>query len=127
MIKRILDTNICIYIAQQNSIDITHKFSTYRKGELAISAITWAEMCCGNNKKGEIALNKLANFWQILAFCKKSAEMYAQLTMKHFKRKANFDRLIAAQAIALNITLVTNNINDFVIYEDDGLQLENWI
>jgi tRNA(fMet)-specific endonuclease VapC len=49
------------------------------------------------------------------------------LTIKHSNRKANFDRLIAAHAIALNVRLVTNNATDFVLYEDSGLVVENWI
>ena len=35
------------------------------------------------------------------------------------------DKLIAAHALALNVTLVTNNPRDFVPYA--GLRIENWV
>jgi tRNA(fMet)-specific endonuclease VapC len=34
--------------------------------------------------------------------------------------------MIAAHAISLGITLVTNNAADFALYADAGLVVENW-
>jgi len=126
VIKRLLDTNICIYIAQQNPPEVIRRFAEYRKGEIAISAITWAEMCCGTAKSGEPAMRKLLQLWELMPFSQEAAETYARLTMRYPNRKAGFDRLIAAHAIALDVPLVTNNTADFVHYQSDGLTLENW-
>jgi len=63
----------------------------------------------------------------VIPFPREAAEIYARLTMKYPNRKAGFDRLIAAHAIALNVPLVSNNTADFALYQTDGLQLDNWI
>jgi len=71
-------------------------------------------------------MDKLLQLWDVVPFSQKAAEIYATLTMQHPNRKAGFDRLIAAHAIALNVPLVSNNTADFSLYEEDGLRLENW-
>jgi len=126
MIKRMLDTNICIYIAKQHPPGVVGKFAEYRRGEVAISAITWGEMYCITPKEGELAMQRLLQCWDVIPFCRKAAQAYALLTARHPNRKANFDRLIAAHAIALAVPLVSNNTADFSLYAQDGLQLENW-
>jgi tRNA(fMet)-specific endonuclease VapC len=47
-----------------------------------------------------------------------------RLATRERKRDA-LDKLIAAHAIALNVTLVTNNVADFNVYP--GLRIENWV
>jgi len=71
-------------------------------------------------------MEKLLQFWDVIPFGREAAETYAELTMRYPNRKASFDRLIAAHAIALNVVLVTNNPADFVIYQPARLKLENW-
>jgi len=127
MIKRMLDTNICIYIAKQHPPEIIRKLGEYRRGEIAISAITWAEFSCGISKDGKEAIDALLEFLDVIPFCQKAAKRYALLTIQNLNRKAGFDRLIAAHAMTLNVPLVTNNVVDFVIYETSGLQIENWV
>jgi tRNA(fMet)-specific endonuclease VapC len=41
------------------------------------------------------------------------------------RKRDALDRLIAAQAISLGVTLVTNNESDFKDYS--GLIVENWV
>jgi len=72
-------------------------------------------------------MNKLLQLWDVMPFSRQAAEKYAQLTMQYPNRKAGFDRLIAAHAIVLGVPLVTNNLADFVLYQADGLALENWV
>jgi len=126
MIKRMLDTNICIHIAQKKPQEVIRRFSEYRKGEIAISAITWTEMCCGTSSSGEPALHRLLDLWEVMPFTREAAQIYAILTGAHPRRKAGFDRLIAAHAIAAGIPLVSNNTADFALYRQNGLRLENW-
>jgi len=126
MIKRMLDTNICIYIAKQNPPEVIGKFAQYRRGEIAISSITWAEMYSITPKSGELSMQQLLKCWDVIPFCLEAAQTYALLTRQNPNRKTGFDRLIAAHAITLNVPLVTNNPGDFVPYQGSGLQLENW-
>src|SRR6218665_755477 len=121
MIKRMLDTNICIYLIEQQPPKVVEKFSQYRKGELIISAITWGELACGRHKHGKPLMDALSSLLDIAPFDAKSAEIFAALSIRHPNRKANFYRLIAAHALDLNIPLVPNNAADFDIYDDGGL------
>ncbi len=41
------------------------------------------------------------------------------------RKKDQLDKLIAAHAVALDVTLVTNNEGDFAAYP--GLKIENWL
>jgi len=127
MIKRMLDTNICIYIAKQHPPEVIRKFAEYRRGEIAISSITWGEMYCITPKEGELTMKRLLQFWDVIPFCQKAAETYALLTIQNRNRKGGFDRLIAAHAIALGVPLVSNNTGDFMPYQKNGLKLENWV
>jgi len=127
MLKRLLDTNICIYIAKRQPPEVIRRFAGYRRGEIAISTITWGELCCGISKDGAAAIKGLLELLEVVPFSREAAEHYAGLTLQHPNRKANFDRLIAAHAIALGVPLVSNNNADFSLYQSSGLQLENWI
>jgi tRNA(fMet)-specific endonuclease VapC len=127
MIKRMLDTNICIYLISQQPPEVIHKFGEYRKGEIVISAITWGEICCCINKHGQSIIAALLDYLDVVAFDAKASEIFAALSIKHPSSKANFDRLIAAHAIAVGVPLVTNNVADFSLYQDSGLCVENWV
>ncbi|HSX76190.1 MAG TPA: VapC toxin family PIN domain ribonuclease, partial [Shinella sp.] len=41
------------------------------------------------------------------------------------RKSDHLDKLIAAQAIAADAVLVTNNVRDFAAYP--GLRIENWL
>lgn len=49
-----------------------------------------------------------------------AAQSYTSLPFK----RGNFDRLIAAHALSLGLTIVTSNEEDFI--NVPGLQVENW-
>lgn len=124
-IKYLLDTNICIYLLKNNPPEVLARFSQLRRNEIGISSISWAELCCGlNTHTAQIYLENFKNQIAIVPFDDKAAEIYGQLTQQFPNRKGNFDRLIAAHAIALDSILVTNNIEDFKIY---NIPLENWV
>lgn len=56
----------------------------------------------------------------ILSFDDAAAREYARLPFK----RARFDRLLAAHALSLRATIVTNNEADFA--DVPGLRVENW-
>ncbi|MBO4575491.1 MAG: type II toxin-antitoxin system VapC family toxin [Neisseriaceae bacterium] len=121
----LLDTNTCIYLLKNNPPEVAERFSELHQDEAAISAITWAELCCGlNTHTAEPILNALKDSVSVLPFDDKAAQIYGELTQKFPNRKGNFDRLIAAHAIALDAILVSNNVADFKMYD---LTVENWV
>lgn len=119
-----LDTNICIYLMNEQPEEVIARFRMCRKGEVVISSITWAELACGLNIH-----NDEAQFEEILAAIKvvpfeiKAASIFGELSQKFPNRKSSFDRMIAAHAISLGVILVTNNVSDFEPY---GMNVENW-
>lgn len=56
----------------------------------------------------------------VLPFDEQAAHKYAIIPFK----RASYDRLIAAHALALGVTLVTDNEADFA--DVPGLSVENW-
>jgi len=126
VIKYMLDTNICIYLIRNHPPEIVNKFNKYRKGEICISSITWAELCCGIKKAGADITEQLLQVLDVVPFRIDQGRAYGTLTELLPNRKANLDRMIAAHAVSLGVTLVTNNLADFEAYKPAGLMLENW-
>jgi tRNA(fMet)-specific endonuclease VapC len=56
----------------------------------------------------------------VLPFDDAAAHAYARMPFK----RARFDRLLAAQALSLEATVITNNEADFA--DLPGLKVENW-
>jgi tRNA(fMet)-specific endonuclease VapC len=129
MIQHLLDTNICIYLLKHQPPALVARFARCRQGEVAVSAITWAELCCGLDvKNSQAQLDALAERLIVLPFGEAAARIFGILWQAHPQRGKNTaDRLIAAHAIAQNATLVTNNPADFAAYQGNGLQLADWL
>jgi len=126
MIKAMLDTNILIYATKNSPPEILGRLATFRKGEIVISSIAWAEYCVGVHKL-KIDNSPVEKLINILPFDAAAGNMYGMLTAKHPDRASGFDRLIAAHAMAAGVKLITNNPADFASYLDDGLAVENWV
>jgi tRNA(fMet)-specific endonuclease VapC len=128
-VKYLLDTNICIYLVNKgNESVIVERFGRCKLGEIAISAVTLAELCCGfGKKKDEEQIMSIMGMIVLKDFGADAAKVFGSLWQKYPNRKNNIDRMIAAHALSLNTVLVTNNIADFSIYQDAGLRLENWL
>jgi predicted nucleic acid-binding protein len=55
-----------------------------------------------------------------------AARIYSAVRLASRERRRDaLDKLIAAHALALDVTLLTNNPRDFVLYA--GLRIENWV
>ena len=128
-----LDTNICIdMLRRRNSPAFKHILSL-EVGDIGISSITLAELEFGVNKSSNPAKNaalliEACSTFEIADFDNKAAERYGfvrcQLESKG-KPIGPLDTLIAAHAMSLNITLVTDNMREFKRIKN--LKLENWI
>jgi tRNA(fMet)-specific endonuclease VapC len=117
----LLDSNICIYLLQGGVATLNARVRAQPRGSLAVSAISYAEVRLGiRAPEAERALQGFLRDVQLLPFDAAAAEAYARLPF----RRARLDRLIAAQALAVGLTLITNNERDFADIPD--LKLENW-
>jgi len=128
MVKYLLDTNICIYLMNEQPASVIEKFDACKPGEIAISAVTWAELCAGMGVHNDQAvMEELFNRLMPQDFGIEAAAIFGDLSRKFPNRKSSFDKMIAAHALALGVTLVTNNTADFDVYRASGLTLENWV
>jgi tRNA(fMet)-specific endonuclease VapC len=119
----LLDTNICIYLMKHQPPQVAERFSACRVGEVLISAITAAELEYGVVASGADADRNSA---ALAPFDGAAARFYGLVRMASRQRRRDaLDKLIAAQALALDVTLVTNNPRDFASYP--GLRIENWV
>lgn len=128
MIKYLLDTNICIYLINEQPKAVVERFREQRKGEIAVSSVTWAELCCGLNlHNSESQLAALLKTLELVSFDRTAAALFGTLSQQFPQRKSSFDRMIAAHALALKAVLVTNHVADFELYSASGLRIENWL
>jgi len=129
----LLDTNICIYVINGRSQKIVDTFKSLPVGEIALSAVTLAELEYGASKSAHRERNRLmligfASPFKILPFDRSDAEVFGVLR-SHLERAGTpigpYDLQIAAQAVNRNYTLVTNNVREFK--RIPTLNIENWI
>ena len=131
--KCLLDTNICIYIIKKKPEKVLRKFTAYSPGEVGISSVTLAELFFGTEKSQdpERNLSALEGFLiplEIVSFDAKAAFQYGKIRSnleKAGKPIGGMDLLIAAQALSLDIPLVTNNAKEFNRVQ--GLEVLNWV
>ena len=127
----LLDTNICIYLLKQRSPQVLKRLEALQEGEVMISVVTYAELRAGldmqtaNREHDEQILTLLTSRIPVVAFDPTAAERFGELRAAvRDRRRDALDRLIAAHAVRLDATLVTNNEADFNDYP--GLKVENW-
>jgi len=119
----LLDSNICIYLLEGRSDPARDRLQECVPGEVVTSAIVLAEVIRGIDPTNVAAVRSAGRFFRLiepLPFDEQAAEIYAGIPF----RRGRFDRLIAAHAVALSLTLITNNEADFADIE--GLSVENW-
>lgn len=126
-----LDTNMCIYLMKNQPEQVAKRFAQCYVGDVVMSAITFAELEFGvavseNSARERRNLTALAEDILVAPFDASAATAYGPIREATRDRKRDqLDKLIAAHAVSLNVTLVTNNERDFSIYP--GLKIENWL
>ena len=127
----LLDTNTCIYIINNRPPNVLERFRKYKAGEVGISSIAASELAYGVAKSGSVKNRKALDLFlaplQILPFNSQCLWFYADLRVSLEKQGlaiGPMDTLIAAQALSIGGTLVTNNIKEFM--RVPKLKLENW-
>jgi len=130
-LKFLLDTDTCIYALKQDARVIAQLLATPRE-DVAVSVITEAELRTGAAKSSSASktLRLVENFLSPIArvdFTSGDAVAYAAVRSK-LERAGTpigpLDTLIAAQALAHKLILVSNNEPEF--RRVSGLTVENW-
>jgi tRNA(fMet)-specific endonuclease VapC len=127
----LLDTNTCIYIINNRPPNVLERFRKYKAGEVGISSIAASELAYGAAKSGSLKNRKALEMFlaplQILPFDSQCLWFYADLRASLEKQGLSIgpmDSLIAAHALSIDGTLVSNNIKEFV--RVPKLKLDNW-
>ena len=127
-----LDTDICIYIIKRKPLRVLERLESIQPDQLSLSAITFAELMNGAKKSQRVEanvsrLNALGEILEICSFDQQAAVAYGDVRSSLEKRGeviGPHDLLIAAHALSLDQTLVTNNEREFKRVE--GLKVDNW-
>ena len=128
----LLDTNTCIYIINNRPPEVLEYFRSYKAGEVGISSIAASELAYVVAKSGSMKNRKALDMFlaplQILPFDSECLWFYAEIRASLEKNGLSIgpmDTLIAAQALSIDGTLVTNNLKEFS--RVPKLKLENWL
>jgi len=130
---KLLDTNICIYIARSHPATVALRFARAAPGSLGISIITWGELCFGaalssDPSRAHSLLEQFSRVVEILSLPAEAGLHYGEVRSALQRAGTpigNSDLWIAAHALALGVPLVSNNLREFK--RVPGLKLENWV
>jgi len=131
MPRYMLDTNMCIYLMKNQPEEVARRFAQCYVGDVVMSAITFAELEYGvamsaDPERERANLASLVEDIQVVSFDAAASVAYGPIRMAtRDSKKDHLDKLIAAHAASLNITIVTNNEKDFAKYP--GVVIENWL
>jgi tRNA(fMet)-specific endonuclease VapC len=104
----------------------------HRPSQLCISSIALAELRFGAETRRSRTLHRLIGTFvesvEVVAFDQPAADRFAAVAASLTRRGApigTFDTLMAAHALSLGLTFVTNNTQHFARVA--GLNTENWL
>ena len=130
--KFMLDTNICIYLIKKKPPEVLNTLKRHSPDDICISSITLCELEYGIQKssqpvRNKIALTEFLTPLEVFPFDDLAAREYGAIRTALEKRGeiiGSMDLLIASHALALNLTLVTNNDREF--RRVPSLRITNW-
>lgn len=121
--KYMMDANSIIHLIADAYPSLSARVSNTEAGVIVVSSIAFAEVVWGSANGRPPILPLLEAFAlqiPILPFDEAAAREYARIPFK----RGNFDRLIAAHALSLDLTVISRNTSDFA--DVPGLRVENW-
>ena len=127
-----LDTNIVSHIMRYPASEAAARMAEYSPDQLAISSVVLSELLFGaskaNSRRFLAQIDFVRQTTAVLPFEEEAAASYAEIRV-HIERAGtpigSNDTLIAAHALALDVTLITYNIREFS--RVPGLRVENWL
>ncbi len=123
MIRYLIDANSAVYAMDVGNERLTRRIAECDAGEIGISVISYAEVAYGTyvgKPPPPEVLEAFIAAIPLVPFDEAAAREYARLPFK----RARFDRLLAAHALSIGATVITNNLSDFA--DVPGLSVENW-
>jgi tRNA(fMet)-specific endonuclease VapC len=110
---------------------VATRLAEQKRSELCMSAITVAELRFGAHKRGSRKISRAIDAFlsgvEVLPFDTAAAARFGSVAAalsKHGEPIGQMDTLIAAHALSIGATLVTNNERHFS--KVSGLTIENW-
>ena len=130
MPEYMLDTDT-VSFALRGQGRVAARLLEHRPSEMCISAITLAELRYGADARRSRSLHRLISTFveaiEVVAFDQAAAGRFgvvAAVLARRGEPIGTFDTLIAAHALSLRLTFVTNNLRHFT--RVPGLATENW-
>jgi tRNA(fMet)-specific endonuclease VapC len=131
MPEYMLDTDT-VSFALRGQGRVAARILEHRPSQLCISSITLAELRFGAETRRSRRLNHLISTFvesvEVVAFDQRAADRFATVATSLVRRGVpigTFDTLMAAHALSLGLTFVTNNTQHFARVV--GLNTENWV
>jgi tRNA(fMet)-specific endonuclease VapC len=128
----LLDTNTCIYAIRRRPPAVLARLNAARPDEVALSVIVAMELEVGAMRAEARAYAPAVRAWlsafNVLPLGDDARGHFARIKCDLMARGqliGPMDLLIAAHALALGATLVTNNQREFKRVK--GLKTENWV
>ena len=128
----LLDTNIIIYIGRKRPKDVLARFAEMSAGEAVMSVVTHGELAYGVEKSMDPraieVLQELVELIPVIALPPRAGTIYGTLRADLARRGQMIggnDLWIATHAMCENLSLVTNNEQEF--RRVPGLVLANWV
>ncbi len=126
-----LDTNICIDIIKRSPAQIIDALRKHESEGIGVSSVTAAELTFGVAKSGSArnrsALEDFLGSLEIAPFDEAAAGVYGDVRAELEASGlpiGPLDTQIAAHALSLDVTLVSNNLREFQRVR--GLRCANW-
>jgi tRNA(fMet)-specific endonuclease VapC len=131
-LKYLLDTNVCVDYLNGRYPSVVGRIHRCSPGDLGLSAIVMAELRYGADrsarpKSNHARLDVLVAEIPALDFDLEAASTYGRLRARLEKAGTPIgpnDTLIASQALARGLVIVTDNVGEFIRVK--GLKVENW-
>jgi len=131
MSRYMLDTDMCSYVMKRNNM-VVKRLERLAVDDVCISVISKAELLFGielspRREQDGNALRAFLQYAEVVDFSDRAAIFYAKVRADLQKRGTMIganDLFIAAHALSLGLTLVTNNTREFRRVRD--LVVENW-
>jgi tRNA(fMet)-specific endonuclease VapC len=127
-----LDTNICIYVIKRRPPSVLAALLQNEAAGIGVSIVTVCELAYGAAKSGsarnEAALQQFLEPLSVADFDRAAATAYARVRTQLEaigKPIGPLDTQIAAHALSLGVTLVSNNTREFERVA--GLKVVNWV